>query len=227
MSRRQERAAFSGCEVPARTVGLGRWLEPGAGGGWGRGCSRALPASLGPRDSRVGRKSWHKADTLQRTLTLPSALGFRSSPQSPRVWNLRGCTTSRRCMPGLRRTLRWSEKEKGNAPNSSGEQDLGGVVKPSKKIIVGRQVKWPSGWKSSTKLSRRDLRNLTSKTVREDKENRRCFFSSNDNCSKVSFGRYLDFTPDSSEFYLGFIFQNICSIWHERIYFMYGFIEKY
>lgn len=57
MSRRQERAAFSGCEVPARTVGLGRRLEPRAGGAY-----RALWAWPGA----LGRSGWTEILALSR-----------------------------------------------------------------------------------------------------------------------------------------------------------------
>lgn len=47
MSRRQERAAFSGCEVPAFTVGLGRRLEPRGGGAGGESGAPGLARALG------------------------------------------------------------------------------------------------------------------------------------------------------------------------------------
>lgn len=89
---------------------------------------------------------------------------------------------------------------------------LGGVLKASKKIIVGRLNGHEVG--SQIQNRRSDTRILTSKTVGEDKGPGTVSLLRMTDCSEVAFGRYLGSTPNSSEFYLGFIFQNICSIWH-------------
>lgn len=86
--------------LPPRVVGLEKEQATGKGGvfrlrgpsphrgpgeGTGTRESRAPRAWPQLRDSEVGWKSWHKAETLQGTLTFRSGISCGSSPQHPWV----------------------------------------------------------------------------------------------------------------------------------------------